>query len=86
MRLSDVFSKKKRSQVMAAVRSEGNRATEIKLVAILRSFRISGWRRHCRLTGCPEFLFWRELDAGISYNVSHYDFEGPQVTTIGSEP
>jgi len=59
-RVADVFSKKKRSQVMAAIRSRGNRDTEVKLVAILRAANITGWRRHLPLPGCPDFVFKRE--------------------------
>jgi DNA mismatch endonuclease (patch repair protein) len=55
----DVFTKKKRSQVMAAIRSRGNKDTELKLAAILRVGRISGWRRHQSLTGRPDFVFYR---------------------------
>jgi hypothetical protein len=42
--VADVFTKKKRSQVMAAIRSEGNKATELKLASILRAAAITGWR------------------------------------------
>jgi len=42
----DVFSKSKRSDVMSRIRSRGNVATEIRFMVILRSQRISGWRRH----------------------------------------
>jgi DNA mismatch endonuclease, patch repair protein len=55
--VADKFSKAKRSQVMAAVRSKGNRETELKLVAILRAAGITGWRRHQSLPGCPDFVF-----------------------------
>ena len=58
--MADVFSKKKRSQVMAAIRSRGNKGTELKLVAILRSAGITGWRRHQSVTGHPDFIFRRE--------------------------
>jgi DNA mismatch endonuclease (patch repair protein) len=57
--MADVFSKKKRSQVMAAIRSRGNKATELKLVSILRAHGIKGWRRHQRLPGNPDFSFPR---------------------------
>ena len=57
--MSDVFTKKKRSQVMAAVRSRGNKETELKLVAILRSAHVTGWRRHEPLRGRPDFTFRR---------------------------
>jgi DNA mismatch endonuclease, patch repair protein len=53
----DLFSKKKRSKIMAAIRSRGNKATELKLVSILRAAGITGWRRHQSLTGRPDFIF-----------------------------
>ena len=57
--MADVFSKKKRSQVMAAIRSKGNKDTELKLASILRANGIKGWRRHQRLPGSPDFVFRR---------------------------
>jgi DNA mismatch endonuclease (patch repair protein) len=56
----DVFTKKKRSQIMAAIRSAGNKGTELKLAAILRTHGIKGWRRHQQLPGKPDFAFRRE--------------------------
>ena len=56
----DVFTKKKRSQVMASIRSRGNKATELKLAAILRTAGITGWLRHRPLPGHPDFIFRRE--------------------------
>jgi DNA mismatch endonuclease (patch repair protein) len=53
----DVFSKQKRSLVMAAIRSKGNRDTELKLASILRAHGIKGWRRHRPLPGKPDFIF-----------------------------
>lgn len=53
----DVFSKRKRSQVMAAIRSKGNKDTELKLASILRAHGIKGWRRHRPLPGKPDFIF-----------------------------
>jgi DNA mismatch endonuclease (patch repair protein) len=55
--MADVLSKRKRSQVMAAVRSTGNKGTELRLASILRAHRIKGWRRHRPLPGTPDFLF-----------------------------
>lgn len=55
--MADRFNKSKRSQIMAAVRSRGNKATEMKLVQILRKSRINGWRRNRRLIGNPDFTF-----------------------------
>ena len=57
--MGDVFTKKKRSQIMAAIRSTGNKATELKLASILRAAGITGWRRHQRLPGRPDFIFRR---------------------------
>jgi DNA mismatch endonuclease, patch repair protein len=58
--MADVFSKKKRSQIMAAVKSKGNKATEIKLASILRRNGIKGWRRHLPIVGKPDFTFGKE--------------------------
>ena len=44
---------------MAAIRSKGNNDTELKLAAILRAARITGWRRHQPLSGRPDFIFRR---------------------------
>ncbi|MEI7728463.1 MAG: very short patch repair endonuclease [Verrucomicrobiota bacterium] len=55
--MPDVFSKKKRSQVMAAIRSHGNKGTELKLIAIMRTHGITGWRRKQPLPGKPDFIF-----------------------------
>jgi DNA mismatch endonuclease (patch repair protein) len=54
----DVFSKAKRSQVMAAIRPRGNRSTERFFAALLRCGRVSGWKLHCTdVTGRPDFYF-----------------------------
>jgi len=44
---------------MAAIRSSGNRATELRLMAIFRAHGITGWRRHLPLPGRPDFVFPR---------------------------
>ena len=53
----DVFTKEKRSAVMAAIRSRGNMATELRMVALFRAHGITGWRRHARVFGKPDFVF-----------------------------
>jgi len=58
--MADVFNKRKRSAVMAAIRSTGNKATELKLVSILRAAGITGWRRHQPVHGRPDFIFRRQ--------------------------
>jgi DNA mismatch endonuclease (patch repair protein) len=55
--MADVFSKKKRSQIMAAIKSKGNKATEIKLAGIFHQNKIAGWRRNFQLFGNPDFAF-----------------------------
>jgi|GEM_PF-2200136 len=63
--MADVFSKKKRSQVMAAIRSKGNKDTELKLASILRAHGIKGWRRHQPLPGkelSPNSQSWWSRD------------------------
>jgi DNA mismatch endonuclease (patch repair protein) len=44
--MTDVFSKSKRSEVMARIRSRGNKATELAFAKLLRAQGITGWRRH----------------------------------------
>jgi G:T-mismatch repair DNA endonuclease (very short patch repair protein) len=63
--MADVFSKKKRSQVMAAIRSKGNKDTELKLASIFRAHGIKGWRRHQSLPGKPDFVFLKKTCRGI---------------------
>ena len=55
--MTDVFDKAKRSLVMAAIRSVGNRTTELALVSAFRRLGIKGWRRHTNLPGKPDFVF-----------------------------
>ncbi len=42
----DVFSKKKRSEVMSRIRGKGNKDTGIALAKLFRANGITGWRRH----------------------------------------
>jgi DNA mismatch endonuclease, patch repair protein len=55
--MSDVFTKAKRSQVMSRIRGRGNKATELALAKIFRAQKITGWRRHQRIFGKPDFIF-----------------------------
>ena len=48
--MSDVFTTAERSKVMASVRSRGNRSTELVLVTAFKEHKITGWRRHYRLS------------------------------------
>ena len=48
--MADVFSKKKRSEVMSRIRSRGNKDTEMALAKLFRTHQITGWRRHVQLS------------------------------------
>ena len=43
--MSDVFTKRKRSEVMARIRGRGNEDTEVALATLLRTAGLTGWRR-----------------------------------------
>ena len=58
--MADIWSKRKRSEVMSLVRSHGNKATELRLIEIFRAQRILGWRRKQNLHGRPDFVFKKE--------------------------
>ena len=58
--MSDVFTSEKRSLVMSRIRGRGNRDTELRLIKVFRSLRITGWRRNSRLFGKPDFVFPRQ--------------------------
>src|SRR5712691_8605397 len=45
---------------MSAIRAKGNRDTEGVLASILREKGITGWRKHIRLVGNPDFVFRAE--------------------------
>lgn len=45
------------SKRMTAVRSSGNRSTELLLIEVLRLSHIHGWRRNFPLVGKPDFVW-----------------------------
>jgi DNA mismatch endonuclease (patch repair protein) len=53
----DTLAKRKRSELMAKVRSYGNASTELKALKILRQNKITGWRRQFPIFGRPDFAF-----------------------------
>ena len=55
--MADIFACGTRSAVMAAIKGRGNQQTEMRMIEILRSHCLTGWRRHQRLPGCPDFAF-----------------------------
>ena len=56
----DTVSPTQRSEIMARVRSEGNKSTESAVIAVFRAKRISGWRRQYPIVGTPDFCFPRQ--------------------------
>jgi DNA mismatch endonuclease (patch repair protein) len=57
--MADMFTKAKRSTIMSGIRSKGNSSTEMRLIAIMKKFKITGWRRGVKLPGKPDFVFRR---------------------------
>lgn len=53
----DIWSKEKRSAVMAQIKGRGNKSTEIRMAKLFRISRLIGWRRHLPLPGKPDFCF-----------------------------
>lgn len=58
--MPDVFSQRKRSEVMSRIRGRGNKDTEIALMTLLRRHHVTGWRRNQTLFGKPDFVFRKE--------------------------
>lgn len=54
--MPDIFTKRKRSEVMSRVCGKGNRGTELRLMQIFRAHEITGWRRGSELPGRPDFV------------------------------
>jgi DNA mismatch endonuclease (patch repair protein) len=57
MIMVDVFTVEKRSEVMSLIRSRGNKSTELRMMVLLKTYGIKGWRRHVKLPGRPDFTF-----------------------------
>jgi|SRR3989344_3650805 len=54
----DRHTKEQRSRNMSAVRSSGNKTTELRFVNILKINKITSWRRYPKNTyGKPDFIF-----------------------------
>jgi len=55
--VSDIFSAKKRSEIMGKVKSSKNKTTELRLIDFFKLNKIIGWRRNYKLFGKPDFTF-----------------------------
>ncbi|MBM3913660.1 MAG: DNA mismatch endonuclease Vsr [Sphingomonadales bacterium] len=53
----DMWSKARRSEMMAKIKSKGNKTTELRFLRLLRMNGVTGWRRHANLPGSPDFFF-----------------------------
>jgi len=53
--MPDIFTRRKRSEVMSRIRSRGNRDTELVLARLFRRFHLTGWRRQQLLRPAPGF-------------------------------
>ena len=55
--MPDIYTRSARSRLMSRVRGQHNESTELRLIALLREHRITGWRRGAPLPGKPDFVF-----------------------------
>ena len=58
--MTDTVSVGERSRIMSAVKSRGNKSTELRLVQLFKECGIKGWRRRYVLMGNPDFVFPKE--------------------------
>jgi DNA mismatch endonuclease (patch repair protein) len=58
--MADIWSKRKRSEVMSRIRGKGNEKTEVRLAKLMRKAGIRGWRRHLPIPGRPDFSFRKQ--------------------------
>ena len=56
-RMADIFSPKKRSDIMRKVKSGKNKSTELRMIDFFRRDGITGWRRNYPVKGHPDFVF-----------------------------
>jgi DNA mismatch endonuclease, patch repair protein len=53
----DFLTRSERSKRMSLIRSRGNNDTEAVLTKLFRRHKITGWRRHQKIFGKPDFIF-----------------------------
>ena len=53
---------------MARIRGRGNRATELRLIALMREHGITGWQRNAKVFGKPELrkAGWRVWECALT--------------------
>lgn len=57
--MADNLTASQRSFAMSRIRSKGNHSTEMRLVKMLKAAKVTGWRRHGKMAGRPDFVFPR---------------------------
>lgn len=55
--MADIFTKSQRFMIMSRVRGRDNATTELTMAKLLRSSKVTGWRRHSAIFGKPDFVF-----------------------------
>ena len=59
-KMSDVFNKEKRSQIMRAVKSRNTKSTEQTLLSLFKENGVTGWKRTYNVKGHPDFVFLKQ--------------------------
>ncbi len=59
------FGSLDRSTLMAKVRSTGNETTELRMARLFGQRALTGWRRHLKLPGKPDFAWPDQRVASI---------------------
>lgn len=90
--MPDNMTRAQRSYTMSRIRSAGNEATEVRFLHLLRTARLTGWRRNVDLPGRPDIVFGRKrvvvfLDGCFWHGCpqcyalpkSHLDYWGPKI-------
>lgn len=54
--MSDSVDRDKRSEVMKAVKSKGNKSTELRLISLIKANGVMGWRRGYPVKRHPDFV------------------------------
>jgi len=58
--MADTMTPQRRSKLMSKIRGRGNYSTELRLAKLLKEEGITGWRRHLKLLGRPDFAFLKQ--------------------------
>lgn len=80
----DVFTREKRSAIMAAIKGRGAVSTEVAVRTLLKRCQLKGWRSHLNsLPGRPDFAFPTE---NVAVFVDGCFWHGCRTCTKGRRP